>query len=122
MKEGEKMTMESPARPFRHRAFVALGMVFSGLALPVTGIANHLLGFAPLSVERHAWMSAHNALGLLFVVFSTWHVVLNRKVLWSHVRNTATKVPLASREAVFAGSVLAVIVGLFVGHAFHAGR
>lgn len=114
--------MGNSARAFRHRAFVAMVMVFSGLALPVTGIANHFYGFAPLSVERHAWMSAHNALGLLFVVFSIWHVVLNRKALWSHVRTTAARVPTMSREAILAGSVVAVMLALFVGHAFHAGH
>jgi hypothetical protein len=112
--------MGRPARAFKHRAFVAMGMVFSGLALPVTGIANHFYGLAPLSVERHAWMSAHNALGLLFVAFSIWHVVLNRKALWSHVRKTAAQVPMVSREAMLAGSVVAVMLVPVVGHAIHA--
>jgi hypothetical protein len=84
--------MTTATRAFKHRAFVSLMMVFSGLTLPVTGIANHVYGFAPLSVERHAWMSAHNALGQLFVVFSIWHVVLNRKALWNHMRNTAAHI------------------------------
>ncbi|MFB3852597.1 MAG: DUF4405 domain-containing protein [Vicinamibacterales bacterium] len=114
--------MEYPARAFKHRAFVAMVMAFSGLALPVTGIANHFYGFAPPSLERHAWMSAHNALGLLFVVFSIWHAVLNRKALWSHVRNAAACVPGVSREAMVAGSLVAVVLALFVGHALHAGH
>jgi len=114
--------MGSSAGTFKHRAFVAMVMVFSGLALPVTGIVNHFYGFAPLSVERHGWMAAHNALGLLFVVFSIWHVVLNRKALWSHVKNTAAHIPVVSREAMLAGSVIAVMLVLFVGHAFHAGH
>lgn len=114
--------MGNPERTFKHRAFVAMAMVFSGLALPVTGIANHFYGFAPLSVERHTWMSAHNALGLVFVFFSIWHVVLNRKALWSHVRNAAAHLPIVSREAMLAGFVVAVMLALFVGHAFHAGH
>ena len=114
--------MTTPTRAFKHRAFVALMLVFSGLTLPVTGIANHVYGFAPLSVERHAWMSAHNALGLLFVVFSIWHVVLNRKALWSHVKNTAAHIPGVSREAMLAGAIIAGTLLLFVGHAFHAGN
>lgn len=114
--------MGNPAKTFKHRAFVAMVMVFSGLALPVTGIVNHFYGFAPLSVERHAWMSAHNALGLVFVVSSIWHVVLNRKALWSHVRATASHLPTLSREAMLAGSVVAIVLALFVGHAFHVGQ
>jgi len=104
------------------RAFVALVIAFSGCGLPVTGIANHAYGFDSLTVARHAWMSAHNVLGLLFAVFSIWHVVLNRNALWSHVRNTAAHVPRVSREAILAGSVVAVVLALFVGHAFHAGH
>lgn len=114
--------MGNPARAFKHRAFVAMVMVVSGLALPVTGIVNHVYGFAPLSVERHAWMSAHNALGLLFVVFSVWHVMLNRRALWGHIRTAAAGVSMVSREAVVAGSVVAVTLALFVGHALHAGH
>lgn len=113
--------METQARRFRLRAFAAMGMVFSGLALPVTGVVNHFYGFAPLSVERHAWMSAHNALGLLFVAFTIWHVALNRKALWNHLRSAAARAPVVSREAVFAASLVAVVLALFVGHAFHAG-
>lgn len=114
--------METPSKAFKHRAFVAAVMVFSGLALPVTGIINHLYGFAPLSVERHACMSAHNALGLLFVGFSTWRVVLNRKALWRHVRDTTATLPAMSREAMLAGAVVAMTLLLFVGHALHAGH
>lgn len=113
--------MGNPARPFKHRAFVAMVMVFSGLALPMTGIANHFYGFAPLSVERHAWMSAHNALGIVFIVFSIWHIQLNRRALWNHVKNTAAHIPAMSREATLAGTVVTVVLLLFVGHAFHAG-
>jgi len=104
------------------RAFTAMMMVFSGVGLPVTGIVNHAYGFAPLSVERHAWMSAHNALGVLFVVFSIWHIVLNRRALWNHLRSTALRIPATSREAMLAGCVVAITLLVFVGHAFHAGR
>lgn len=114
--------METPDRAFRQRAFVALVLVLSGLALPVTGIANHFYGFAPASVERHAWMSAHNALGLLFVVFSIWHVVLNRRALWNHVRTTAVRIPAMGGEAMLAVALVVITLLLFVGHAFHAGH
>ena len=114
--------MKQTDRTFQHRAFVAMVMVLSGLALPVTGIANHFYGFDPPSLERHAWMSAHNSLGLLFVAFSTWHVVLNRRALWNYVRSSASRIPAMSREAILAGTVVAGVLLLFVGHAFQALR
>lgn len=114
--------MEKMARKFNTRAFVVLMILFSGLGLPVTGIANHIYGFAPISVERHAWMSAHNVLGLLFVIFSIWHVVLNRRVLLNYMRSAAARVPAINREALLAGAVVAFVLLLFVGHAFHAGK
>ncbi len=115
------MTTHMVERKFSLRAFTALMITFSGLGLPVTGIANHYYGFDPMSVERHAWMSAHNVLAVLFTVFVVWHVVLNRRPLWSHLKGLAARVPRASREAVVAGAVVAVALLLFVGHAFHAG-
>lgn len=114
--------MDQISRKFNTRAFVALGMVFAGLGLPVTGVVNHLYGLAPMTVTRHAWMSAHNILGLLFVVFAIWHVVLNRRALWSHLRSGAARVPAFSREVALAGSVVGLLLLLFVGHAFHVGN
>jgi Domain of unknown function (DUF4405) len=97
-------------------------MVLSGLGLPVTGVANHIYGFSPLSIERHAWMSAHNALSVLFVVFSIWHVVLNRRAFWKHMTGAVSRMPSVSRELMIAGAIVATTLLLFVGHAFHAGH
>jgi hypothetical protein len=107
---------------FSVRAFVVLMIAFSGLGLPVTGVFNHLYGFSPPSTARHAWMSAHNVLGLLFVGFSIWHVILNRRALWKHIRGVGARARRVNREAVLAGAVLALVLLLSVGHAFHVGK
>jgi hypothetical protein len=67
---------------FNTRAFVAITIALSTLGLPIAGLPLHVLDSAPLTVARHAWMSAHNALGIVFVIFAIWHVVLNRRALW----------------------------------------
>ncbi len=114
--------MASTNKKFNVRAFVAVIIGLSGLGLLVTGVANHVYGFSPLSVQRHAWMSAHNTLGLLFVAFSICHVVLNRRPLWNYVNDAALRAPSISREAIVAGLVVACALGAFVGHAFLLGR
>lgn len=114
--------MGMTTRPFNYRGFVAAMACFSGMGLPVTGIVNHFHGLAPVTVERHAWMSAHNILGLLFVVFCVWHAVLNRRALWNHMRSGFNRIPGVSREAILAGTVVALALLIFVGHAFHAGH
>jgi hypothetical protein len=104
-------------KQFNTRAFVALTIGLGGLGLPITGLPLHILGHGPASVARHAWMSAHNALGLLFVGFSIWHVWLNRRPLWSYLRDRAAQAASVRREAV----VALVVVGfalLIAGHAF----
>ena len=115
------MSTKQQGRSFNLRAFSALVIGLSGLGLPPTGLVSHLYGLAPLSVTRHAWMSAHNALGVLFVVFAAVHVVLNRRALLAHARATASQLRSTSRELVLASAVIAVTLLLFVGHAFHAG-
>jgi hypothetical protein len=90
------------------RSFIALAMTFSGLCLPVTGYANHIYQFAPMSVARHAWMAAHNILAVQFAVFAVWHAILNRRAF------------AFSREAAYAGLAVALLSALFIGHAFHA--
>jgi hypothetical protein len=104
------------------RAFVAMVIGLSGLGLPLTGVANHIHGFSELTVERHAWMSAHNALGLVFVTFSVWHAALNWRPLWKYIRTAAARIPPVSREAALAGLLLALLLAVSVGHAFRGGR
>jgi len=113
--------MRSTKAKFNIRAFVALMIAFSGLGLPITGIANHIYGFSVLTVTRHAWMSAHNILGLLFTIFSIWHIVLNRRALSNYIKGFAARVSFVSREAALAGALVTLILSIFVGHAFHAG-
>jgi hypothetical protein len=113
--------MEKTTRKFNIRAFVALMIAFSGLGLPITGIANHVYGFSGLTVERHAWMSAHNILGLLFVIFSVWHIILNRRALLNYISGVAASLPSVSREAAIAGAVVTLVLLVSVGHAFHVG-
>jgi hypothetical protein len=53
---------ETSRRPFNYRAFWALLLAVTVIGLFWSGIENHLHGFDGLSVERQAWMSAHNVL------------------------------------------------------------
>jgi uncharacterized iron-regulated membrane protein len=107
------------SKRFNARAFASVTLGLSGLGLPITGLANHALAFEPLTMARHAWMSAHNSLGIVFVVASIWHVWLNRRPLWSHLRNAAANAAGVSREALLALAVVAFSL-LFTGHAFLA--
>jgi hypothetical protein len=93
-------------------------MLFSGLGLPITGMANHAHQFESMNVARHAWMAAHNSLGLLFIVFSVWHIVLNRQSLFNHLRGMAASIPAVSREMIAAITLVAFVLFVFVGHAF----
>ena len=108
-------------RKFSTRSFVALMIAFSGLGLPITGMANHIYGFSALTAERHIWMSAHNILGLLFSVFAIWHAILNRRFLISYFKGVAFRISLISREAALALAVTAFFLLVFTGHAFLAG-
>ena len=102
------------------RAFVAIGSGICGLGLPVTGLVNHFGEFSPLTVEGHAWHSSHNVLGVLFVLFSTWHIVLNRRPLWNYLKSKTSRVPSLSRELAFAGVIVASILFVFIAHEFIA--
>lgn len=111
--------MDSTTRTFNARAFTALMMTACAVALPVTGYYNHVQGFDGLTVSRHAWMSAHNALGVLFVVFAAWHVLLNRRALWHHVTSTAAALPGVSRRALVGCALVGVFLFVVISHAFH---
>lgn len=104
---------------FNWRGFVILTATFTGLGLPITGLANHLHQLEPIvSFSRHAWMSAHNILGVLFLVSTVSHAIFNRRILLNYVRGNAAR-PGIGREAV--GAIVFVVVMLFVvvSHTFH---
>lgn len=101
------------------RGFVILTASVAGLGLPITGLANHFHQMDPMvSFSRHAWMSAHTVLGVLFTVAVAWHAFLNRSMLLNRARGHAAGSGI-SREA--AGAIIFVTVTLLlaVGHAFH---
>lgn len=108
-------------KPFNMRAFVALAAALAGFGLPVTGVANHIHQMDPMTLQRHVWMSAHNILGVLFVVFTVWHVILNRRALFNYASGLAERFPKMSREAICAAALVAGVVVVVVGHALHGG-
>jgi hypothetical protein len=115
---------KSPAptkKALNQRAFVALVVLLAGVTLPLTGLANHLYQLAPITGSRHRWMAVHDSAGLLFVVFAVWHVVLNRRAIWNHVRGLAAQASLASRELLWATVLVSAVLALAVGHTLHAG-
>ncbi len=114
------MTRGPSPRRFNSRAFVSDAMALAAAALPVTGLANHLLQTEPMNAARHAWMSAHTSLGVVFVVFAAWHVVLNRRALAGQFRGVLAQVPAAARELLYALVIVGGTTFLIVSHAFHA--
>ena len=105
---------------FDVRAFVALTATITGLGLPVSGYVNHLFQMDPMTIPRHAWMSAHIILGVIFTVFAIWHAILNRRALFNYAKGISTRIPFIRREAIFATSVVALGLFFFVGHALVA--
>ncbi|MBW2621615.1 MAG: DUF4405 domain-containing protein [Deltaproteobacteria bacterium] len=104
-------------KTFNKRAFVAFVAALAGLGLPVTGLANYFLRMDPLTLQHHAWMSAHNSLGVLFTVFAVWPAILNRRALIKHARGIGPRLPGVRRETVYAVVLVAVTLFIFVGHA-----
>jgi hypothetical protein len=103
-------------KSFNLRAFVVVAAGVAGLGLPLTGFANHLLQMDFMTPRRHAWMSAHNSLGVVFVVFTVWHVILNRRVFLNYVRGVASRWRHINREALWATGLVTLIVLIAVGH------
>ena len=110
---------ENTDHPFSRRAFVVTAAGLAALGLPVTGVAMHVASEGGADVARHAWMSAHNLLALLFLVFATWHVALNWRGLVRHLRGARAHMPMISREAACALIVVGGLLAVAVSHAFH---
>lgn len=113
------MTPGQPRPPFNLRAFASVGMACAGLGLPFTGWANHALQLEPMTVARHAWMTAHDSLAVLFVALAACHVAVNRRALWNHLRGATASVAGSRREGLLAVAVVMVLTVVAVSHAFH---
>lgn len=106
-------------KPFNWRGFFVLTATVTGLGLPITGLANHLHQMNPIiSFSRHAWMSAHTILGVLFMGSIVSHAILNRHILLKYVRGHAARSAIG-REAVGAIVLVTAMLFIAVGHAFH---
>lgn len=104
---------------FNLRAFLVLTATVSGLGLPITGLANHLHQTEPMiSFARHAWMSAHNFLGVVFMAATVSHAILNRRILLNYIQGHSAR-PGITREAVCSIILVAIMLFVAVGHAFH---
>ena len=112
------MNTSQPARPFNKRAFAASMAALTGATLPLSGWFCHHYQFAPMTVARHAWMAAHVATAILFVVFAGWHVVMNRKAIVVYLVGAAANTPGFSREARLAAAIFALVLFVAAGHAF----
>ena len=99
---------------WNQRRFVALGAGLSGVALPVTGLADHLAG---QSGDPASWSIVHTSLGVVFVVFATWHCAMNRRALLRYVRGAVGSRTLLGREALAAGALVGGVLTLTVVHA-----
>ena len=72
-------------RRLNRRALVAIGATVTGLALPVTGFADHVLLSSPGGAGFNAGSVTHWTCALLFTGFVTWHVVFNWKAYRRHI-------------------------------------
>jgi hypothetical protein len=107
----------TPRHRWDQRRFISLGALFCGLALPITGLGDH---FARHSSGPHAdaeWVVAHVAIGSLFVLFVTWHGVLNRRTLLKYLRDKGKRPAQPSREALAALALVGAVLVLVLASA-----
>ena len=95
---------------------MALVALISGISLPFTGLATHLLDSSPLNDSRHFWIVAHEELGIIFMVSAIWHSILNRKELANHIRSSAGQAASISREAIWAAVLVGITLFTAIGH------
>jgi hypothetical protein len=87
-------------RRFNRRAFVTIGATVTGLVLPVTGFADHMLLDSPGGAGFNAGSVTHWTCALLFTGFATWHVVLNWKAYRRHIAEVSGGLLFSPKRAV----------------------
>jgi Pyruvate/2-oxoacid:ferredoxin oxidoreductase delta subunit len=97
------MSVASRSR-WDQRRLISVGLLLSGLALPVTGLGDHLARDTSGPLPDSSWIVAHVAVGVLFVLFAAWHAVLNRSVLVRYLGGRLTWTATEPRSPGCAGS------------------
>jgi hypothetical protein len=103
------VTEDIKKKPFNCRAFAAMMAWLTGLGLPVSGLILHAHSDGRIVTGRHTWSTMHVILGVLFVVFVTWHIILNRRCLIAYIRSNNAGSLLLSRETRWAVAIAAVL-------------
>jgi len=85
-------------RPNR-RATAAIALTVTGLALPVSGFADHLLLDSHPGAGFNAGSVTHWTCALLFTGFVTWHVILNRTAYRRHIAEVSGGLLLSPKGA-----------------------
>ena len=106
-------------KKFNNRAFFSVGMLVSGITLPLSGLMNHYTGFGPLTAERHFWMSVHDVSGILFTIFTVTHIILNRRSLLNYIHNL--KGIIINKETFAAAAIVIFITALIASHVLLVG-
>jgi protein-S-isoprenylcysteine O-methyltransferase Ste14 len=105
----------SKRRPFNRRAFAALALAICGLMLPVSAV---LMEEGRHGQGRNLWGPVHGAFGLLFVAFALWHIYMNRRLMWNHIKGAPAKAHSVSRELIVAVVLIGACMALLLGHEF----
>jgi hypothetical protein len=118
----DRPAVASSPHTWDRRTFVVTGAALSGIALPVSGLLDHLSG-GPSAQAAVGWSIVHTSLGALFVGFCAWHVVLNRRALKRYLRAAAGRSGDAapSREVVAATALVGGVLAVTVIHALVGG-
>jgi Flp pilus assembly protein TadB len=93
---GGAATSTAAGRRWNQRAFVALAATAAGLAVVVSV----------------GWIVVHVAMGVLLVVFCTWHAVLNRRALLRYLKGKDSRHALPAREAIAAFAMVGAVFAL----------
>lgn len=108
--------MNDAKKPFNRRAFIAMMAALTGVGLPISGLLLHASSGGHFRGGGHVWTVIHVLLGILFTVFVTGHIILNRRPIGNYLKaNAAGRLPL-SREACWAAIIMVAIVVVMLAH------
>jgi ferredoxin len=110
------MGKKSNSPSFNKRAFVSVGMIVTTVILPISGFLCHLLQFQTLTLKQHFYMAVHNTAGMLFIIFTTTHIIMNRRALKNYLSQNSPYI--FSKESLFAAMLVVGIISLIASHAF----
>ncbi len=120
-----EVSMSESKKAFNSRGFISISLTLAFIILAVSGLVLYIMpsgrvafwiNWKLLGLTKEDWGAVHTIFSSIFVVLSVIHIVLNWRVLMSHIRSKVESgIKLRKELAIAAACTILIFSGILFG-------